>query len=57
MSDDKTKIKRDKNFVNCNQEYELSAYRKSYSEKAIDYCCENKSNNSRSAFEKCLADF
>jgi hypothetical protein len=59
MSDDKTKINKDKNFVNCSQKYELKTYRKVYSDKAIDYCCENRNrnNNTRADFEKCLNKF
>jgi hypothetical protein len=57
MSNDKTKINKDKNFVNCSQEYELKTYRKLYSDEAVDYCCENRNNNTRTDFEKCLNKF
>ncbi len=39
-NDDLTKIVKDKNFVNCNQEYELkNLQEKGYSLEAIKDCC------------------
>jgi hypothetical protein len=57
MGDDLDKTQKDKKFVNCNQEYELAEYKKQYGNDAVNYCCENKKNNSRDDFEKCLKNY
>ena len=58
-NDDLTKIVKDKNFVNCNQEYELkNLQEKGYSLEAIKDCCKKDlGNNPRDKFEKCLENF
>lgn len=58
-SDDLTKIIKDRNFVNCNQEWELKELQeKGHSSEAIKHCCKKDlGNNPRDTFEKCLENF
>jgi len=58
-SDDLSKIVRDRNFVNCNQNWESEDLQKQgYSLDAIKYCCKKDlGNNPREKFKKCLENF
>jgi len=58
-NDDLKKIVKDKEFVNCNEKWELAELRKKgYSNKAIKHCCEKHlGNNPRDKFEECLKNF
>jgi len=58
-NDDLTKIVKDKNFVNCNQEWELRELKeKGYSLESIKHCCKKDlGNNPRDKFEDCLKKF
>ncbi len=58
-SDDLSKIVKDRDFVNCNQKWELEGLqKKGYSLEAIKHCCKKDfGNNPRDKFEDCLKNF
>ncbi len=58
-SDDLTKIEADKDFVNCNQKWELEKLlEQGYSLKSIKSCCrKDLGNNPRNRFKDCLEKF
>ena len=58
-SDDLSKRVQDKNFVNCNQDWEKDVLlQQGHSEKAINHCCsQDLGNNPRNVFNDCLIDY
>ena len=57
--DDLKKVQKDKDFVNCNQDYEIdNLLKQGYSQESIDYCCkQDLGNNPREKFINCLQQF
>jgi hypothetical protein len=59
MNDNLKKVKKDREYINCNQEYEIETLVKNgYSIEAINHCCDQDiDNNPRDRFIKCLEDY
>lgn len=56
MSDDLTKKRKDGQYINCNQEHEISVLLgKGYSKEAVEFCCDKDlGNNPKDKFMACL---